>query len=176
MKISTQGGLADVALSQIQGLYTVERELREQLKEQRINTEEFLERRRERSKPVLDAFHGWLEAHVGSVPESTKIGDAINYALHIWPTLEKYLDDWQLTPDNNACERGIRPFVMGRTNWIMSGSPAGAKSSCELYTLIETAKANGWNPFKYLTRIFTQVAKMNPADDWGQLLPWNLTP
>jgi hypothetical protein len=84
------------------------------------------------------------------------------------------VEDWQLTPDNNACERGIRPFVMGRKNWVMSGSPAGAKSSCELYTLIETAKANNWNPAKYLTRIFEKAAKMNTGDDWSRLLPWNL--
>jgi hypothetical protein len=91
------------------------------------------------------------------------------------------VDSWQLTPDNNACERGIRPFVMGRKNWVMSGSPAGASnrrfaSSCELYTLIETAKANKWNPFKYLTRIFEKASAMRPSDDWAQLLPWNLAP
>jgi hypothetical protein len=86
------------------------------------------------------------------------------------------VDDWHLTPDNNACEQGIRPFVMGRKNWMMSGSPSGAKSSCELYTLIETAKANGWNPTKYLTQVFAQTATMRPSDDWGLLLPWNLAP
>jgi hypothetical protein len=58
----------------------------------------------------------------------------------------------------------------------MSGSPAGAKSSCELYTLIETAKANGWNPYQYLTRVCEKAAAMKPSDDWGQLLPWNLAP
>jgi hypothetical protein len=68
------------------------------------------------------------------------------------------------------------PFVMGRKGRVMSGSPGGAKNSCEIYTLIETAKANGWNPFKYLRRVFTQAAQMNSADDWGQLLPWNLAP
>jgi hypothetical protein len=96
--------------------------------------------------------------------------------LKEWRVLERYVDDWQLTPDNNACERGIRPFVMGRKNWVMSGSPAGAKSSCELYTLIETAKANNWNPGKYLTRVFEKAAVMRPSDDWGQMLPWNLAP
>jgi hypothetical protein len=157
-------------------VYTIERELREQLKEQKISAEEFTERQRKRSRPVLDTFHEWLKTYRGTVPECTKIGDAIGYALNLWPTLERYLDDWQLTPDNNDCECGIRPFVMGRKNWVMSGSPAGAKSSCELYTLIETAKANGWNPTKYLTRVFEKAAAMRPSDDWGQLLPWNLTP
>jgi hypothetical protein len=122
----------------------------------------------------LKAFHEWLGEKQGTVPESTKLGDAIGYALRERPMLERYVEDWQLTPDNNACERGIRPFVMGRKNWVMSGSPAGAKSSCELYTLIETAKANGWNPFKYLAQIFEEAAAMNSVDDWIQLLPWNL--
>jgi hypothetical protein len=65
---------------------------------------------------------------------------------------------------------------MGRKNWVMSGSPAGAQSSCELYTLIETAKANGWNPFKYLARIFRKAPSIKSTDEWGQLLPWNLAP
>jgi hypothetical protein len=64
---------------------------------------------------------------------------------------------------------------MGRKNFVMSGSPAGAKSSCELYTLIETGKANGWNPFTYLSRIF-KAAALNSTGDWSQLLPWNLSP
>jgi hypothetical protein len=80
----------------------------------------------------------------------------------------------QLSPDNNACERGIRPFVMGRKNRVMSGSPSGAKSSCELYTLIETAKANNWNPLKYLTKAFQLAAEMDWEGDWSRLLPWNL--
>jgi transposase len=176
MKISSQSGLADAALSQIKGLYMAEQELRERLKNHKINTGTFEEERRNRCEPVLKAFHEWLREHEGTVPESTKLGDAIGYALRAWPELERYLDSWQLTPDNNACERGIRPFVMGRKNWVMSGSPAGAKSSGELYTLIETAKANGWNPFKYLSRIFVEAAAMDSADDWSQLLPWNLSP
>ena len=176
MKLTTKGGLAEEALSWIKGLYTVERALREELNNKRIGPEEFEQKRRERCEPIFQAFHGWLLEHTGTAPESSKTGEAIRYALKEWHTLVRYVEDWQLTPDNNACERGIRPFVMGRKNWAMSGSPAGAKSSCELYTLIETAKANNWNPTKYLTKVFQEAARMNPSDDWGQLLPWNLSP
>jgi hypothetical protein len=175
-KLSSGPGLAEAALSQIKGLYTVERELREKLKNKTIDTGKFERQRREKCEPLLRTLHKWLEKNQGTVPPSGKLGEAIQYALKEWHTLERYLDDWQLTPDNNACERGIRPFVMGRKNWVMSGSPAGAKSSCELYTLIETAKANNWNPAKYLTHVFEQAATMRPSDNWGQLLPWNLTP
>jgi hypothetical protein len=69
--------------------------------------------------------------------------------------------------------RGITPSKEKR---FKNGHNDALGSSCEIYTLIETAKANGWNPFKYLTRVFTQADQMNPADDWGQLLPWNLAP
>jgi transposase len=175
-KLTRGPGLADAALSQIKGLYTVEQDLRKKLNNKTIDAEAFERQRREQCGPMLRAFHEWLEANQETVPPSSKIAEAINYALREWHTLERYVDDWQLTPDNNACERGIRPFVMGRKNWVMSGSPAGAKSSCELYTLIETAKANGWNPTKYLTRVFEQAATMRPSDDWGLLLPWNLAP
>ena len=175
MKLTAKGGLAEAALSQIKGLYTTERTLREELNNKRISAEEFERKRRERCEPILQAFHGWLVEHAGTVPESSKTGEAIQYALREWHTLVRYVEDWQLTPDNNACERGIRPFVMGRKNWVMSGSPAGAKSSCELYTLIETAKANNWNPTKYLTKVFQEAARMKPSDDWEQLLPWNLS-
>jgi hypothetical protein len=87
-------------------------------------------------------LHEWLKENWGILPSSSKLEEAINYALKEWPALERHVDDRQLTPDNNACKRGIRPFVMGRKNWVISGSPAGVKSSCKLYTLIETAKAN----------------------------------
>jgi transposase len=176
MKLATAPGLADAALSQIKGLYTVERDLREKLRNNTISADEFEMQRRERCEPILRAFRQWLEERQGSVPPSSKTGEAMNYALKEWRSLERYLLNWQLAPDNNACERGIRPFVMGRKNWVMSGSPAGAKSSCELYTLIETAKANNWNPTKYLTRIFEKAATMRPSDDGTQLLPWNLAP
>jgi transposase len=174
MKLAAKGNLAEAALSQIKGLYTVERDVREKLNNNTISAAEFERQRRERCEPILRGFHGWLEENREIVPASSKLGEAINYALREWRALERYLLDWQLTPDNNACERGMRPFVMGRKNWVMSGSPAGAKSSCELYTLIETAKANNWNPTAYLTRLFEKAAALQPSDDWSQLLPWNL--
>jgi hypothetical protein len=141
-KLSSNPGLAAAALSQIKGLYTAEQELRKQVKEQELSNKQFVQNRKEQCKPTLEGLRAWLEAHAGSVPESGKLGAAVHYALKEWHTLERYLDDWQLTPDNNACERGIRPFVIGRKNWVMSGSPTGAKSSGELYILIETTLAH----------------------------------
>jgi transposase len=174
-KVTREPGLADEALARIQGLYRVEREKREELEKGETGTQGFVAKRLEACEPQLEALHGWLLAKQPEVPPTSKIGSAISYILGIWPSLPRYLDDWQLTPDNNACERGIRPFVMGRKNWVMSGSPSGAKSSCELYTLIETAKANNRNPLKYLTKVFQEAAGMDSEDDWSRLLPWNLS-
>jgi transposase len=98
MKIATAPGLADAALSQIKGLYTVERDLRKDLRNEKITAEEFEQQRRERCEPILRAFHGWLKERQGIVPPSSKIGEAISYVLKEWHTLERYLLDWQLTP------------------------------------------------------------------------------
>jgi transposase len=174
MKVSQGNSSAEAALSQIQRLYTVERKLREELKSQKIGIEKFQEERRKQCTPILTAFHDWLEKEQQAVLGSSKLGEAVGYTLNQWPKLVRYLDNVELTPDNNACERSIRPFVMGRKNWVLSGSPEGAQSSCRLYSLIETAKANNRNPYEYLKTVFEQAAAMKPGDDWAKLLPWNL--
>ncbi|GHV45780.1 transposase [Spirochaetia bacterium] len=175
MKVSQNEGGAEAALAQIKGLYTVEAKLRELLRQQKITPDAFLKQRKKDCAPILEAFHEWLENQQVRVLGSSRLGEAIQYTLGQWPRLIHYLDDVELTPDNNACERSIRPFVMGRKNWVMSGSPAGARSSCQLFTLMETAKANQLNPCQYLKTIFERAAEMNPADDWSKLLPWNLS-
>jgi transposase len=175
MKIGQKPGGAEDALARIKGLYTVEEKLREQLKKGLISEDAFLKDRREKCEPLLTAFHVWLEGQQGKVLDSSKLGEAVKYTLGQWHILIHYLDHIELTPDNNAAERAIRPFVMGRKNWNISGSPAGAKSSCQLYTLIETAKANKLNPYQYLKTVFEQAAEMRPSDDWSKLFPWNLT-
>jgi transposase len=173
-QISSKEGDAEAALAQIQQLYLTEKKLRKELLDKELDTTTFLSDRRTKCEPVLNAFHEWLLALRGKILPSSKLGDAINYTLDIWPSLTHYLDHWELTPDNNAAERAIRPFVMGRKNWVMSGSPRGAESSCRLYTLIETAKEAGLNPYAYLRSVFTKAADMTPSDDWSRLLPWNL--
>jgi transposase len=170
------GGGAEAALAQIKGLYTVESELRKKLTDGELDAATFQSRRQERCRPILNAFHDWLEREQRQVLSTSKLGEAVSYTLNQWPKLIRYLEDEELTPDNNACERSIRPFVMGRKNWVVSGSPSGAQSSCQLYSLIETAKTNGRNPYEYLKTVFEQAAEMSPDDNWEKLLPWNLSP
>ncbi len=163
-------GSADVALGAISALFNAERTLREQ----DLTPQQFLERRREQVQPVLEKLHGWLEERHEQVPASTTLGKAIGYAWGQWPKLVRYLDSPLLGPDNNACERAIRPFVIGRKNWMISGSPAGAEASSAWYSLIETAKLNGVEPYLYLNYVLSRLPDSDKAEDFSFLLPWNI--
>ena len=85
-----------------------------------------------------------------------------------------YLESPYLTPDNNAAENAIRPFVLGRKNWLFNKSPAGAKSSCGMFSLIQTAKQNGLVPWQYLNALFEKAPYATSTEDWQKLLPWNI--
>jgi transposase len=165
---------ANHAMSQIAALYNIEKKLRDDLENNKITSEDFLQIRKEKSIPILNAFHEWITTKSLETLSSSKLAGAVNYTLNQWTKLIRYLEHAELTPDNNISERSIKPFVIGRKNWILSGSPNGAKSSCELFTLIESAKINGLNPYAYLQEIFDLAAKLKPSDDWNSLLPWNL--
>jgi transposase len=96
------------------------------------------------------------------------IGKALTYLNNQWPKLMRYLDDGRLSIDNNPVENAIRPFVIGRRNWLFSDTARGAKSSANLYSLIETAKANGLEPYAYLRHLFTELPKVQtPRTDRG---------
>jgi transposase len=110
------------------------------------------------------------------VPPSTLTGKALTYLHNQWPKLIGYLDDGRLEIDNNACERAIRPFVIGRRNWLFADTPAGATASANLYSLIETAKANGHEPYRYLRHLFTKLPAASCAEDIDALLPTRLKP
>jgi transposase len=102
------------------------------------------------------------------------LGKAVAYTLKQWDKLVAYLESPYLTPDNNACENAIRPFVLGRKNWLFNKSPLGAESSCGIYSLIETAKQNGLEPLKYLRVLFEKTPHASATEDWEKLLPWNI--
>ncbi len=85
-----------------------------------------------------------------------------------------YLENPIVTPDNNMAENGIRPFVLGRKNWLFAGTPKGAETSALLYSLIETAKANNCEPYSYLRHIFAHLPRAHTLADYEALLPWNV--
>lgn len=161
-------GKADWAISQIQKLYRLEKELQGQSpKEKKIL-------RQQKARPLLDQFRHWLDKSALQVPPQSAVGKAVGYSLRQWHKLERYLEDGQLTIDNNRAERAIKPFVIGRKNWLFSNTAQGAEASAILYSLIETAKANGLTPFDYLKTLLEELPKQ--PDNIDHLLPWNIKP
>jgi len=170
-KATKESRSAQEGIKHIRRLYDIEDELREKIKD---NNDLFLSERKARAGPVLEKFKAWLEKRKEEVPPSLLLGKAIHYSLEQWDKMTAYLGSPYLTPDNNACENAIRPFVIGRKNWLFCQSPEGAESSCGMYSLIETAKQNGLKPFEYLTTLFEKAPLASSSQDWEILLPWNI--
>jgi transposase len=166
-----KAGAAHEGMKYIAQLYRIETELQSD----DLKDDEFQEERRTQVMPILEKFQQWLEKKQRTVVPSSLLGKAVNYTLDEWSALIRYLDHPALTPDNNAAENAIRPFVLGRKNWLFSGSPTGAAASCAMYSLIETAKQNGLNPFSYLYYVLDRAPRITDSAEWDQLLPGNLT-
>ncbi|MBF0165947.1 MAG: IS66 family transposase [Magnetococcales bacterium] len=163
-------GKADEALAFIGQLYGIEKELREANADPTTRHEV----RKTRAGPILDALKSWADQAILTVPPKTILGGALGYLVTQWPRLIRYLDDGRLEIDNNRVENAIRPFVVGRKGWLFSNSVRGAKASANLYSLIETAKANGLEPFAYLRHLFTKLPTAETVDDFESLLPWKV--
>ena len=156
------------ALSQIQALYRIERELKEASPEERYAA------RQARSKPLIEKLRLWLDASIDSVPPQSLTGKALHYMDGQWPKLVRVLDDGRIPLDTNLVENAIRPFVIGRKNWLFADTVAGARASANLYGLIETAKANGIEPGRYLAHLFEVLPTVTSAEQLDALLPQNL--
>ena len=124
--------------------------------------------------PILENFKEWLEARSAQVLPSALPGRAVSYTLNEWQKLVRYLDSPYVTPDTNHIENAIRPFVIGRKNWLFSGSPVGAHASSTLYSLIETAKANEIEPYRYLRYIFMKLPTAQTPEDFVRLTPYGM--
>ncbi|MCP3851286.1 MAG: IS66 family transposase, partial [Gammaproteobacteria bacterium] len=160
-----KGSLAQQALQRIKLLYKIEKQAKHMSDEQRA------ELRQSRSVPVLEGLREWLNQHLPVVVKQSALGKAMHYMDKQWPRLTVYTEDGRLNIDNNLCENAIRPFVIGRKNHLFSDTVSGAKASANLYSLIETAKANGIEPYAYLKRVFTELPKAACLEDIEALLP-----
>jgi transposase len=154
------------AIRYIQKLYAIEKRHKASTPEQRVAA------RQAESLPLLNQFKHWLETQAVN-PES-RLGKAIRYTLTCWDRLNVYCSDGRIEIDNNGIENKIRPFAVGRKNWLFSTSQAGAKASANLYSLIETAKANGLNEYDYLKWVFAKLPAARTVEDIEALLPWNV--
>ena len=130
--------------------------------------------RDEKARPVWGKLRRWLDRVRKHAPPSTLIGQALTCLDNQWAALVRVLDDGRLEVDNNLCENAIRPFVIGRKAWLFSDTPAGAEASARLYSLIETAKANGLEPYAYLRRVFTDLPAATTLAEVEALLPWTI--
>ena len=160
-------GKADWALNHIQKLYRIETQIKDSSAEQRFTT------RQEKSLPLLSQLHTWLTKSAQQVLPKTKLGEAIQYCLNQWHKLVRYTLDGQLSIDNNRAERAIKPFVIGRKNWLFSQTATGANASAVLYSIIETAKANDLNVFEYVMKSLELLSQ--PETEIKLLLPWQFT-
>ncbi len=171
-KVQPKGktGRADIALNLINKLYGVERDLNTGSDEARKAG------RYEHSVPLLAQLKSWMEKTLPQVTSQNALGKAVSYLASNWSKLERYVEEGFLPMDNNAAERAIRPFVIGRKNWLFSDTPKGAAASAQLYSLVETAKANGQEPYAWLRHALEQLPLAETVGDYEALLPWNCKP
>lgn len=166
LQTKNKSGKADVALSMIQKLYAIERRMAQKTVQERY------EARQKEAKPIFEKLHQWLTKQ--KVMNKSVLYKAINYMLNQWDMLIVYLEDGRLSIDNNRAERAVKPFVIGRKNWLFSNTENGAQTSAMLYSIIESAKANGLMVFDYLQTCLEALS--HPAPDIEALLPWNYKP
>jgi transposase len=138
-----------------------------------LPSKERYEQRLLQSRPVLETFKAWLDAKSASTLPKGKTGEGITYCLNQWEKLNNFLLDGRLEIDNNRSERSIKPFVIGRKNWLFANTPKGAASSTIIYSIVETAKENNLNPYEYLTYLFEQMpnTNLNDPENVSDLLP-----
>jgi hypothetical protein len=164
---STKSPLAAEVLARIAALYAIEAEIRGQPAEHRQQV------RQERSRPIAEALHNWLQVHIGRVSGTSDLAKAMRYALRHWPGLIAFLDDGRIEIDSNTVERTIRPHTLTRKNALFAGSDGGARHWGIAMTLIQTAKLNGVDPMAWLTDVLERVVSgRTKANELHTLLPW----
>jgi len=159
---------AAFALQRMKTLFAIEHRLRDASVEQRKSV------RQQDSAPIVAQLRLWLDETRPVVAPKTKLGLALGYLDRQWPRLTVFLAHGEVEMTNNIAENAIRPFAVGRKNWLFSDSQAGARSSANIYGLLQTAKANNLEPYGYLKYIFEQLPQVTEADNFETLLPWNV--
>lgn len=157
-----------MGMNYIRKLYRIEKALKDHSPEQRYRDRE------RQARPIVQQLRDWLDKSLPEVPPGTLTGKALHYLHNQWHKLVRYLEDGRLRIDNNLIENAIRPFVLGRKNWLFANTPKGATTSANLYSLIESAKANGLEPYYYLCYVFTELPKAQTVEQIEALLPFNL--
>ena len=167
--IANKSQLAEQALDYIKQLYLIERELSE------LTPDERRHQRQERAKPIADQLHLWLMGKRQQVPGGSATAKAIQYSLKRWEALTRYLDDGTVPIDNNWVENQIRPWALGRSNWLFAGSLRSGQRAANIMTLIQSAKINGLDPQACLKDVMEKLPTYR-ASKVSELLPHNWQP
>lgn len=160
-----------MAMAYIRKLYEVEWEA----DEKNLVAVERMALRQEKSKPILDAFKVWLDAQALVTLPKSPFGEALTYVFNQWVALNRYLEDGDLSIDNNAAERALRCVAVGRKNWLFAGSVEGGKWAAILYTLVASCKLHKINPYLYLRDVIGRI-KTHPMSRISELLPATYVP
>jgi transposase len=169
-------GIASEALDIIKRIYEVESGLRSRIDSGSLDIAGFNEKRRNKVATIAMDFKVWLSKASLSVAPQSALGKAVSYAQAQLDKASRFVGHELMTPDTNAVENAIRPFVVGRKNWLFSGSPLGAHASAGIYSIIETAKANGHEPYAYLAYLFDRLPLCRTREEKEALLPYRLSP
>lgn len=153
-------------------LHRIEESCRSKLNSGKISPEDFLEERKKLAKPVIDKIFETIDRKYPLYTDNNELGKGLAYLRNYKSQLYVYLDHLELTPDNNVCERVAKAFATGRKNWIFAKSVDGIDASCFFYSLVETAKASGLNPEKYVEFVL-RFGPVTEKEDYDSLLPWN---
>ena len=169
-KAKQKDSRAYLALTMIQAIYRVEKQVKELPAQERQN------RRKLSVRPLVEAYFTWIRENLPKVPQKSKTWEGFNYSLGQEKYLKVFLDDGEVPMDNNAAEQSIRGFCIGKKNWVMIDTVAGAKSSAVIYSIAETAKANNLKPYDCFEYLLTEIPKH--LDDTNRsflddLLPWS---
>ena len=169
-KAKQKDSRAYLALTMIQAIYREEKLLKD------LPAEERRIRRQLSVRPLVEAYFTWAKDNAPKVPQKSKTWEGFNYSINQEKYLKVFLDDGEVPMDNNAAEQSIRGFCIGKKNWVMIDTVAGAKSSAIIYSIAETAKANSLKPYDYFEYLLTEIPKH--LDDTGRsflddLLPWS---
>lgn len=169
LHVASKSQIAEQALKFFGALYDVERDISD------LPAHERRAVRQARAKPVADALHGWMTAQRQLVPEGSAIGKALDYSLKRWTALTRYLDDGAVPVDNNWIENQIRPWAIGRANWLFAGSLRAGQRAAAIMSLIRSAQLNGHDPYAYLKDVLTRLPTQR-ASHIAELLPHRWKP
>jgi transposase len=170
IQVATPAPIAAEALMRIATLYTIEDDIRGRSAEERKQA------RQQRSKPLVEALHVWLQDKLKTVSAKSTIAQAIRYSLSRWEGLSRFLDDGRIEIDSNVVERGMRTIALGRKNHLFAGSDYGAEHWAVISSLIETCKMNGVDPQAYLRDVLAKIVARHPMSRIDELLPFAYRP